>query len=401
MFLDDEKRDGVEGAAPEEEPKPPQRTDESASLTTSSKGVTAGKPVETNQRALARVNEPDSNNHQGEVSASEDAFEDLVHELAQEAQHTLGIVWREVAYLQSSFKATTGFFSDIVPAVASLNTSLRALSMMPVELNTSLGALSMMPVELNTSLGALSMMPVELNTTMFKLADLTSLFADLPNRTKPRRQRYVVEQANPDEAFIEDLKVFLATRGQSYEQRHEAALRIIRRHLPHHRMLPVRPHAPRVLDAEIQMYEHQAALVLMASEELLESMPLEDAPAWLRANLTIEMLKQNLRARAFLAPPGPMIVGSSLTVAPGDYTKGPSAETQRRSVSTRGAFTPEGERELVRKYWRDKASGMFDDEYWDTSERRRKTQEQWANENYISGRTLRRLLSRHPDLKPD
>ncbi len=77
------------------------------------------------------------------------------------------------------------------------------------------------------------------------------------------------------------------------------------------------------------------------------------------------------------------------------------AETEPKPRhNARGAYSIEGERKIVRQYWQDKAAGMFDEAYWDESERSRKTQEDWAKNHGISERTLRRYLDKHPDLAP-
>ena len=69
--------------------------------------------------------------------------------------------------------------------------------------------------------------------------------------------------------------------------------------------------------------------------------------------------------------------------------------------SSRAALSFEGQREAVRHYWGDKAKGLFDDEYWDAEEKTRMTQDEWAKKHYaISGRTLRRYIRNHPDLRP-
>jgi hypothetical protein len=67
---------------------------------------------------------------------------------------------------------------------------------------------------------------------------------------------------------------------------------------------------------------------------------------------------------------------------------------------SRSAYSEEGKQNLVREYWKAKASGLFDETYWDPSEHRRLTQEQWAQQHNITGRTLRRYLDQYPELEP-
>jgi len=67
----------------------------------------------------------------------------------------------------------------------------------------------------------------------------------------------------------------------------------------------------------------------------------------------------------------------------------------------KAALSSEGQREAVRQYWADKEKGLFDDSYWDPDGTHRTTQDKWAKERYhISGRTLRRYIREHADLKP-
>ena len=66
-------------------------------------------------------------------------------------------------------------------------------------------------------------------------------------------------------------------------------------------------------------------------------------------------------------------------------------------------FTPEGERRLACEYWQDRDRGLMveDPGWYPDPEDGRRTQEDWAEAHAISLSTLKRILRRHPDLKPN